>query len=153
YEGAMALYQQAVTSPEPGIAAEGLTQLGDAVRDHGDYQAARAAWERRFASGNPDWALHAMAMLDSMLEGELVDRDGALAMLRLAFDTGHPEVAPRAMLWAGIVLERAGDDDGAESAYQRSADAAPPGRRGTALCELADVLARRGETARAKAVW
>jgi tetratricopeptide (TPR) repeat protein len=53
YEGAVALYQQAVTSPEPGIAAEGLTELGEALRDHGDYQAARAAWEQCIATGNP----------------------------------------------------------------------------------------------------
>jgi hypothetical protein len=32
YEGALALYQQAVTSPDPGIAAEALTQLGEAHR-------------------------------------------------------------------------------------------------------------------------
>src|SRR5262245_40408397 len=78
YDGAMALYQQAVTSPEPGIAAEALTQLGDALRDHGDYQAARAAWEQCIATGNPAWAPDAMAMLASMLESKLGDRDGAL---------------------------------------------------------------------------
>ena len=87
----MALYQQAVTSPEPGTAAEALTQLGDALREHGDYQAARAAWDQCIATGNPDWAPHAMAMLASMLESKLGDRDGALAMFQAAFDTGHPD--------------------------------------------------------------
>lgn len=152
YEGAMALYQQAVSSPEPGIAAEALTALGEALRDHGDYQAARATWEQCIATGNPDWAPHAMAMLGSMLE-RLGDHDGAQAMLRAAFDTGHPDVAPRAMLWAGLFLERAGDDDGAQAAFQRSASAAPPGQRGTAMCELADVLKRRGDTTGATAIW
>jgi tetratricopeptide (TPR) repeat protein len=153
YEGALALYQQAVASPEPGIAAEALAEMGDALRGHGDYQAARAAWEQCIATGNPDWAPHAMAMLASMLERKLGDRDGAVAMFQAAFDTGHPEVAPRAMLWIGLLLERTGDGDGAQAAYQRAADAALPGRRGTALWHLADLLHNRGDTAAAKAVW
>jgi TolA-binding protein len=153
YEGALALYQQAVASPEPGIAAEALAEMGDALREHGDYQAARAAWERCIATGNPDWAPHAMAMLASMLEHKLGDRDGGLAMFQAAFDTGHPEVAPEAMFWIGLLLERAGDGDGAQAAYQRAADAAPAGRRGTALWQLADLLHKRGDTAAAKAVW
>jgi tetratricopeptide (TPR) repeat protein len=153
YEGAVALYQQAVASPEPGIAAEALAEIGDALREHGDYQAARAAWEQCIATGNPDWAPHAMAMLASMLESKLGDRDGAVAMFRAAFDSGHPEVAPEAMFWIGLLLERTGDDDGARAAYQRAADAAPAGRRGTALWHLADLLHKRGDTAAAKAVW
>jgi tetratricopeptide (TPR) repeat protein len=153
YEGALALYQQAVTSPEPGIAAEALAEMGDALREHGDYQAARAAWEQCIATGNLDWAPHAMAMLASMLEHKLGDRDGALAMFQAAFDTGHPEVAPEAMFWIGLLLERAGDGDGAQAAYQRAADAAPAGRRGTALYQLAALLHKRGNTAAAKAVW
>jgi tetratricopeptide (TPR) repeat protein len=153
YDGAMALYHQAVASPEPEIAAEALTELGETLRDQGDYPAARAAWEQCIATGNPDWAPHAMAMLGSMLHSRLGDRDGALAMLQAAFDSGHPDVAPRAMLWAGLFLERAGDDDGAQAAFERSASAAQPGQRGTALCELADVLKRRGDPARATAIW
>jgi TolA-binding protein len=153
YEGAVGLYQQAVVSPEPDIVAEALTELGEALRDDGDYQGARAAWERCIATGNPDWAPHAMAMLGSMLESRLGDHDGAQAMLQAAFHTGHPDVAPRAMLWPGLFLEQAGDDDGAQAAFQRAASAAPPGRRGTAMCELADVLKRRGDTTRATAIW
>src|SRR5262249_28670068 len=91
-------------------------------------------------------------MLASMLESKLGDGDGALAMFQAAFDTGHPEVAPEAMLWIGLLLEQAGDAD-AQAAYQRAADAAPPGRRGTALWHLADLLHNRGDTAAAKAVW
>ena len=41
YEGALPLYQQAIASPDPGVAAEALTGLGEAHRAHGDYQAAR----------------------------------------------------------------------------------------------------------------
>jgi tetratricopeptide (TPR) repeat protein len=153
YEGALALYRQAVSSPDRGIAAEALVQLGDALREHGDYQAACAAWEQCIAAGNPAWAPHAMAMLASMRESKLGDRDGALAMFQAAFDTGHPEVAPEAMFWIGLLLERAGDADGAQAAYQRAADAAPAGERGTALWHLADLLHKRGDTAAATAVW
>lgn len=117
------------------------------------YQAARAAWEECIATGNPDWAPHAMTMLASILESKLGDRDGALAMFQAAFDTAHPEVAPRAMLWIGLLLERTGDNDGAQAAYQRAADAAPSGMRGTALWQLAELLHKRGDTAAAKAVW
>jgi len=57
------------------------------------------------------------------------------------------------MFWIGLLLERAGDGDGAKAAYQRAADAAPAGRRGTALWHLAGMLHKRGDTAAAKAVW
>ncbi len=40
YDGALPLYQKAAASPDPGIAAEALAELGDALADHGDYQAA-----------------------------------------------------------------------------------------------------------------
>jgi tetratricopeptide (TPR) repeat protein len=94
-----------------------------------------------------------MMVAASMMERDLGDRDGAVAMYRAAFDTGHPEVAPHALLLAGVLLERAGDEGGAVDAYQRAADAGPPGRRGNALCQLAGLLARRGDTARAKVLW
>jgi hypothetical protein len=153
-DGAIALYQQGVASPEADIAAEALTGLGDIhlSRSGRELRAARDAWEQCIATGNPDWAPHAMASLAAMLERD-GNRDGALAMFQAAFNTGHPEVAPRAMLWKGILLERTGDDVGSAAAYQQAADAAPPGRRGTALCQLAEVLQRRGEIARAKGIW
>jgi len=154
FDGAIALYQQGIASPDADIAAEALTGLGEVhlSRSGREIRAARDAWEQCIATGNPDWAPHAMASLAGMLERD-GNRDGALAMFQAAFDTGHPEVAPRAMLWKGILLERAGDDDGAATAYQHAADAAVPGRRGNALCQLADVLRKRGDAARAKGIW
>lgn len=47
-----------------------------------------------------------MTGLASMLERNLGDREGALAMFQAAFDTGHPEVAPQAMFWIGLLLQR-----------------------------------------------
>lgn len=153
-DGALALYRQGIADPDPDIAAEALTGLGELhqLRSRRELRAARDAWDQCIATGNPDWAPRAMASLAATLERE-GDRDGALEMFQAALDTGHLEVAPRAMLWKGFLLERAGDDDGAEAAYQRSADAAPPGRQGNALCQLADVLKRRGDVDRAKRIW
>jgi hypothetical protein len=94
-----------------------------------------------------------MMMLAAMMDRDLGDRGGAMAMYRAASGTGHPEVAPRAMLWVGILLERAEDEDGAEDAYHRAASAAPAGRRGNALCQLAELLHWRGDTAGAKVIW
>lgn len=130
-----------------------LAALGDALCAHGDYQGARTAWEQCIAIDDPDGTPEAMTKLASMLQRKLGDRDGARAMFQAAFDTGHPEYAPRAMLLLGLLLERSGDDDGALTAYQRAADAAPPGRRANALYQLADLLKKRGDTTRAKAVW
>jgi len=154
FDGAVALYRQGVAGPDADIAAEALTGLGEVhlARSGRELRAARDAWEQCIATGNPDWAPHAMASLAGMLERD-GNRHGALAMFQAAFNTCHPEVAPRAMLWKGILLERAGDDDDAATAYQLAADAAPPGRRGNALCQLADVLQRQGDVARAKGIW
>ena len=68
YDGALPYYQQAIASPDPDVAAEALTGLGEAHRAHGDYQAARDVLEEAIATGHPDWAPRAMMMLGSMLE-------------------------------------------------------------------------------------
>ena len=90
YEGSLPHYQQAIASPDPGVAAEALTGLGEAHRAHGDYQAARDVLEECIATGHPDWAPRAMMMLGNMLEYQLRDYDGARAMFQAAISTGHP---------------------------------------------------------------
>jgi tetratricopeptide (TPR) repeat protein len=153
YEGSLPRYQQAIASPDPGVAAEALTGLGEAHRAHGDYQAARDVLEECIATGHPDWAPRAMMMLGNMLEYQLRDYDGARAMLQAAISTGHPESGPEAMFLLGHLMQRTGDDDGAKAAYQHLADSAPPGSRGRALCQLANLLQRRGDSGEAKAAW
>jgi tetratricopeptide (TPR) repeat protein len=100
YEGALLHYQQAITSPDPGVAAEALTGLGEAHRAHSDYQAARQVLEECIATGHQDWAPRAMTMLGNMLEYQLRDYDGARAMFQAAIGTGHPESGPEAMFLA-----------------------------------------------------
>ena len=153
YEGALPLYQQAITSPDPGVAAEALTGLGEAHRGHGDYQAARDVLEEAIATGHPDWAPRAMMMLGGMLEYQLRDYDGARAMFQAAIDTGHPESGPEAMFLLGHLLQRTGDDDGAEAAYQHLAGSGPSASRSRALCQLANLLQLRGDDGGAKAAW
>ena len=153
YEGALPLYQLAVDDQEPRIVARALAALGSAHEAHGDLEAARAVWERCIATGDADWAPRAMALLANLLDREFGDEDKAKAMFRAAFDSGHPEVASRAMLRLGLLLEQEQDDDGALTAYELAANTAPAGCRGSALLHLADLLARRGDTSAAKAVW
>jgi TolA-binding protein len=153
YDGALPHYQQAIASPDPGVAAEALTGLGEAHRAHGDYQAARDVLEECIATGHPDWAPRAMMMLGNMLEYQLRDYDGARAMFQAAIGTGHPESGPEAMFMLGHLLQRTGDDDGAKAAYRHLADSAAPGSRGRALCQLANLLQLRGDSGRAKATW
>lgn len=71
YDGAVPHFHQAITSPDPDVAAEALTGLGRAHRAHGDYQAARDVLEEAIATGHPDWAPRAMMMLGGMLEYQL----------------------------------------------------------------------------------
>ncbi|HCU97210.1 MAG TPA: hypothetical protein DHU96_32665 [Actinobacteria bacterium] len=153
YDGALPHYRQAIASPDPGVAAEALTGLGEAHRAHCDYQAAREVWEECIATGHPDWAPRAMMMLGNMLEYQLRDYDGARAMFGAAIGTGHPESGPEAMFLLARLLERTGDDEGAKAAYQHLAESAPPGSRGRALCQLARLLQRRGDSGGAKAAW
>jgi TolA-binding protein len=153
YEGALPLYQQAIASPDPGVAAEALTGLSQAHRAHGDYQAARDVLEQAIATGHPDWAPQAMMMLGGMLEYQLRDYDGARAMFQAAIGTGHPESGPEAMFLLGHLLQRTGDDDGAKAAYQHLGESGPPGSRSRALCQLANLLQRRGDSGGAKAAW
>jgi TolA-binding protein len=153
YEGSLPSYQQAIASPDPGVAAEALTGLGEAHRAHGDYQAAREVLEEAIATGHPDWAPRAMMMLGNMLEYQFRDYDGARAMFQAAIGTGHPESGPEAMFLLAHLLQRIGDDDGAKAAYQHLADSVLPGRRSRALCQLANLLQRRGDSGGAKAAW
>jgi tetratricopeptide (TPR) repeat protein len=153
YDGALPHYQQAIASPDPGVAAEALTELGQAHRAHGDYQAARDVLEACIATGHPDWAPRAMIMLGGMLEYQFRDYDGARAMFQAAIGTGHPESGPEAMFLLGHLLQRTGDDDGAKAAYQHLADSGPRGSRSRALCRLANLLQLRGDSGGAKAAW
>jgi TPR repeat protein len=115
FEGSLPHYQQAITSPDPGVAAGALTGLGQAHRAHGDYQAARDVLEEAIASGHPDWAPRAMMTLGGMLEYQLRDYDGARALFQAAIATGHPQSGPEAMFLLGHLLQRTGDDDGAKA--------------------------------------
>jgi tetratricopeptide (TPR) repeat protein len=153
YDGSLPHYQQAIASPNPDVAAEALTGLGEAHCVHGDYHAARDVLEEAIATGHPDSAPQAMMMLGNMLEYQLRDYDGARAMFQEAIGTGHPEAGPEAMFLLGHLLQRTGDDDGAKAAYQHLADSALPSRRSRALCQLANLLHLRGDSGGAKAAW
>ena len=93
-----------------------------------------------------------MMMLGGLLELRLGDSDGAEAMFREIYKTRHPEYAVQAMLRLGRLLERADDIEGAQEAYDQAADAAPFGRRGSALYQVAAMLQRRADITAAKAI-
>jgi TolA-binding protein len=111
FDGALAHFQQAIASPDPGVAAEAPMRLGEAHRAHGDSQAARDVLEEAIATGHPDWAPRAMMMLGNILEYQFRDYDGARAMFQAAIATGHPQSGPEAMFLLGHLLERTGDED------------------------------------------
>ena len=105
YDGALPLYQQAIASPDPGVAAEALTGLGQAHRAHGYYQAARDVLEEAIATGHPDWAPQAMIML----EYQLCDYDEAQVVFH--------RWAPYALVVIGRVLKDRGDTGGWRDAW------------------------------------
>ncbi len=153
YDGALLLLEKAIGSPDPDVSAGALARLGETHYAHGDYEAARAAFDRCIATGHRDWGPQAMLMLASLLIYQIGDRDAARDMLNAAVGTGHPDHARAALSGLGHLLHQAGDDQGAIAAYRQQAGMAPPGGRGDALCDLADLLEETGDADGARAAW
>jgi tetratricopeptide (TPR) repeat protein len=86
--------------------------------------------------------------------GELLaregDADGARAAFTRAFNSGDPDIAPKAAADLGLVLRRLGDMEGARIAYRDAAAAGHPEASPIAAFQLGVLLAENGDLDGAK---
>lgn len=147
-EAARAAYQEAVDAGQ----LQALIGLGMVLRNVlGDEEAARAAFDRAAASGDPD--VRAEAMYEIACD-QMMRRDAAAAaMFRRVIETRHPTWAAAAMVGLGKMLKRDGDREGAEALYRDAVEAGDADWSAHASCLLGDVLKGKGDVAGATAAW
>ena len=104
-----------------GAAPLACVNLALVLKNTGDLEGARAAYQRAIDSHDPFAAPGAWHGLGVLLE-EQGDADGARAAYQTAIDSGHQEHAPRAAHSLGILLKEQADADGARAAYQTAID-------------------------------
>ena len=109
----------------PDAAPKAEYNLGILLKEQGDIEGARAAYQRAIDSGHLDAAPMAAFNLGVLLK-EQGDIEGARAAYQRAIDSGHPDAAPMAAFNLGILLEEQGDIEGARAAYQRAIDSGHP---------------------------
>jgi predicted negative regulator of RcsB-dependent stress response len=66
---------------------------------------------------------------------------GARAVFQQVIDSGHPDMAPRAMVNLGELLDKEGDVAGARAAYQQAIDSGHSEAASRALEALGDLPA------------
>ena len=79
--------------------------------------------------------------------------EAALRAWRVAANSGHTDVAPRAAFSLGNLLREQGDADGAKAAYQQAIDSGHPDTAPGASNNLGHLLADQGDGAGAKAAY
>ena len=151
-DAALAAYQQAIDSEDPGLAAEAMIELAHLRRARNDPPAARAAYRQAIDSRHPDWAPAGMVELAQM---ELTCRDAsaARAAYQQAIGSGHPVWAPEAMISLGDLHARLGEPGPAQALYQQAIGAGNPDRSARASLALSRLLKQTGDLGGAKAAW
>jgi tetratricopeptide (TPR) repeat protein len=118
--------------------------LGILLKEQGDTEGAREAYQEAIDSGHPDAASKAMNNLGVLLE-EQGDIEGARAAYQRAIDSGHTDEAPNAALNLGNLLSEQGDIEGARAAYQRAIDSGHTDRAPMAVVNLGVLLGKQGD--------
>jgi Flp pilus assembly protein TadD len=108
-------------------------QLGQRLQEHGNWEGARAAYQKAIDSGHPDYASGAANNLGVLL-ARWGDEAGARAAFQKAIDSDHPRYASEAANNLGVLLNKSGDQAGARAAFQKAIDSRirnnPLSRRG-----------------------
>jgi tetratricopeptide (TPR) repeat protein len=126
--------------------------LGILLKEQGDTEGAREAYQEAIDSGHPDAASKAMNNLGVLLE-EQGDIEGARAAYQRAIDSGHTDRAPMAVVNLGVLLGKQGDDEGAREAFQRVIDSGHPDQAPKAIYNLGVLLHNQGNTQGARAAY
>ncbi len=123
--GAIAAYRVGWASRHPEKAPTAAFLLGGVLNAVGDHRAAAEAYEFVIRSGG-ERAPGAMLSLGEMRQYDENRPDSAEALYERAADSGHPDVAPKAMCSLGALHAEQGDPDRARAWYQRAVDADHP---------------------------
>jgi tetratricopeptide (TPR) repeat protein len=113
-DAAVAVYQQAISSDDPDLAAEAMVELAQLNADRRDAAGARALFQQVIDARHPKWSAAAMLGLAGLLE-RLDDREAAEALYRQVIRAGNPDWSGRASFALGELLKRKGDAAGAKA--------------------------------------
>jgi tetratricopeptide (TPR) repeat protein len=139
-DAAVTVYQQAISSGDPDLAAEARVKLAHLnVIARGDAAGARALFRQVIDARHPEWSAAAMVGLASLLD-RLDDSEAAEALYRQAIQARNPDWSGRASFALGELLDRIGDAAGAKAAWQPVIDSADPGWAGPAFTNLVNLL-------------
>lgn len=100
-DAAKRLVSLLAASEDTEVTAWAVGNLGVVLKDQGDLEGARAAYQQAIDTGDPKAAPAAMVNLGALLV-KRGDLDGARAAFEQAIDTGHRDQAPKAMVGAGV---------------------------------------------------
>jgi tetratricopeptide (TPR) repeat protein len=143
-DAALAVYQQAIDSGDPDLAAEAMVDLAEMWFAQGNEQAARAAYQRAIETRHPEWGAAAMLGLAGEMRRQ-DDLDAALALYRRAIEVGSPDRSAQASLLLAELLDREGDVSGARATWQRVIDSGNPKWAGPALTEMVNLLRQQDD--------
>jgi tetratricopeptide (TPR) repeat protein len=148
-DAAVAVYQQAIGSGDPDVAAEAMYELALQTR-HQDEGGARALLEQVIATGHPEWGAAAMVGLAGLKDG---DPAAVEALYRRAMATGDEEWSGHAAMALARLLKRRGDTAGATAALRSLTGTGSTAWANHAALDLGELLADTRDVAGAKAVW
>ena len=131
-DAAVAVYQRAVSSGDPDVAAEAMYELALQAR-HQDEDAARALLEQVIATGHPEWAGAAMVGLARLQDGDPAAME---ALYRRAMATGSDDWSGHAAIALAGLLKRRGDVAGATAALRPLIDTGNTAWAGHAALDL-----------------
>jgi hypothetical protein len=148
-DAAVEVYQQAVSSGDPDVAAEAMYELALQTR-YQDEDAARALLEQVIATGHPQWAGAAMVGLARLQDGDPAAME---ALYRRAVAAGSDDWSGRATIALAGLLKRRGDMAGATAALRPLIATGNTAWASHAALDLGELLEGTGDAAGARAAW
>jgi predicted negative regulator of RcsB-dependent stress response len=135
---ARGVFQEAIGSADPDVAAEALVEFGHLLLSRRD-PGALAVFERAIATGHREFAPAAMIGAGLVRDKVLGDYQGALAAFQRAAGSGTVQWAAQALIDLGDLLDRHGDTSGAADAWRRAATSGVGEWASMALNKLANL--------------
>ncbi|GAB2748119.1 tetratricopeptide repeat protein [Kitasatospora kifunensis] len=146
----LASYQEGIQQDPQQLAQAARTAFdqGALERSAGNVEAARSAFERAVATGDPEIGPMALANL-AVLEASA----GRIAQARAAFEqaiaTGHPDHAPKSLFNFAIFQQRNGELAHARELYEQAVAGGHPEHARKALFNLANLAVQQGRVSEA----
>ena len=134
------------------VAPEAAIYLGVLLKEQGDVEGAKAAYQQAIASGHAEWAPEAAVNLGALLK-EQGDVEEAKAAYQQAIASGHADMAPKAAFNLGLLLREQGNLEGAKAAYWQAIDSGHVYMAPRAALNLGPLLEELGDVEGAKAAY